>query len=58
MNLFFSILPNLACRRYKLDLEGSLDAEQREWRREIVDKGLFKRALGTEVLIETRTATK
>jgi putative redox protein len=42
----------------ELELEGPLDAEQRERLREIADKCPVKRTLGSEMLIETRTATK
>ena len=42
----------------ELGLEGALDAEQRERLREIADKCPVKRTLGSEVLVETRTATK
>ncbi len=42
----------------ELELEGPLDAEQRERLREIADKCPVKRTLGSEVLVETRTATK
>lgn len=41
----------------ELDLEGPLDAEQRERLREIADKCPVKRTLSSELLIETRTAT-
>ena len=44
--------------RIELELEGPLDAEQRERLREIADKCPVKRTLGSEVLVETRTATK
>ncbi len=40
----------------ELDLEGPLDAGQRERLREIADKCPVKRTLGSEVFIETRTA--
>ena len=39
----------------ELNLEGPLDAEQRERLREIADKCPVKRTLGSEVLVETRT---
>ena len=39
-------------------LAGTLDAEQRERLREIADKCPVKRTLGSEVLVETRTATE
>src|ERR687890_2603121 len=42
----------------ELELEGPLDAEQRERLREIADKCPVKRTLGSEVLVETRAATK
>ena len=42
----------------ELELEGPLEAEQRERLREIADKCPVKRTLGSEMLIETRTATK
>ena len=42
----------------ELDLEGPLDAEQRERLREIAAKCPVKRTLGSEVLIETRAPTK
>ena len=42
----------------ELELEGPLDAEQRDRLREIADKCPVKRTLGSEMLIETRTATK
>ena len=42
----------------ELELEGSLDAEQRERLREIAEKCPVKRTLGSEVLVETRAATK
>ncbi len=42
----------------ELELEGALDAEQRERLREIADKCPVKRTLGSEVLVETRTATE
>jgi putative redox protein len=42
----------------ELELEGTLDAEQRERLREIADKCPVKRTLGSEVLVETRTATE
>jgi putative redox protein len=40
----------------ELDLEGPLDARQRERLREIADQCPVKRTLGSEVLIETSTA--
>jgi uncharacterized OsmC-like protein len=42
----------------ELKLEGPLDVGQRERLREIADKCPVKRTLGSEVLIETRAATK
>ncbi len=42
--------------RLDLELEGPLEAEQRERLREIADQCPVKRTLGSEVLIETRTA--
>ena len=42
----------------ELELEGPLDAEQRERLREIAGKCPVKRTLGSEVLVETRAATK
>jgi putative redox protein len=42
----------------ELELEGTLDTEQRERLREIADKCPVKRTLGSEVLVETRTATE
>ena len=42
----------------ELELEGPLNAEQRDRLREIADKCPVKRTLGSEMLIETRTATK
>src|ERR671921_2445805 len=42
----------------ELKLEGPLDAEQCDRLREIADKCPVKRTLGSEMLIETRTATK
>ena len=41
----------------ELELEGPLDAEQRERLREIAAKCPVKRTLDSEMLIETRTAT-
>src|SRR5215203_5709570 len=46
------------CIGLELELEGPLDAEQRERLREIADKCPVKRTLGSEMLVETRTATK
>ena len=46
------------CIELELELEGPLDAEQRDRLREIADKCPVKRTLGSEMLIETRTATK
>ncbi|MDP9455833.1 MAG: OsmC family protein [Actinomycetota bacterium] len=40
----------------ELELEGPLEAKQRERLREIADQCPVKRTLGSEVLIETRTA--
>ena len=40
----------------ELDLQGPLEAEQRERLREIADQCPVKRTLGAEVLIETRIA--
>ena len=40
----------------ELELDGPLDAEQREKLREIADKCPVKRTLSSEMLIETRTA--
>ncbi|CAA9436778.1 MAG: OsmC-like family protein [uncultured Rubrobacteraceae bacterium] len=42
----------------ELNLEGPLDAEQRERLREIADKCPVKRTLGSEVLVETHTKRK
>ncbi len=42
----------------ELNLEGPLDAEQRERLREIADKCPVKRTLNSEVLVETRTKRK
>lgn len=42
----------------ELDLEGPLNAGQRERLREIAAKCPVKRTLGSEVLVETRMATK
>jgi putative redox protein len=42
----------------ELELEGPLDAEQRDRLREIADRCPVKRTLGSEMLIETRTAAK
>lgn len=42
--------------RLELELEGPLEEKQRERLREIADKCPVKRTLGSEVLIETRTA--
>ncbi len=42
----------------ELEMEGPLDAEQRERLREIAAKCPVKRTLGSEVLIETHAATK
>ena len=42
----------------ELEMEGPLDAEQRERLREIAAKCPVKRTLGSEVLIKTHAATK
>ena len=42
----------------ELELEGPLDAEQRERLQEIADKCPVKRTLASEVLVETHAATK